>query len=193
MDIYFTTLIYPSRPIETHSRGRASMSEKSNTKSPQTEALRADEKSATQELRSCTASCFGCRHLGEENPPRQCRVAKYPCGKAEMSFSCPDCLDHFDGCARASRNVMNESVLAYLEIQKAIKQNNVEKRLRKQARAKGLRMAKSILKAKERIASQQKELRKIFYNDDYKTAAFTYTSDRFSKAGELIRKALGAD
>jgi len=27
----------------------------------------------------------------------------YPCGKTEMDAKCPDCLDHFDECAKKSR------------------------------------------------------------------------------------------
>ena len=32
----------------------------------------------------------------------------YPCGKTEMDAKCPDCLDHFDECAKKSREPPDE-------------------------------------------------------------------------------------
>jgi len=41
------------------------------------------------------------------------KKSKYPCGKLEMDAKCPDCLDHFDECAKKSREAPKPTLEDY--------------------------------------------------------------------------------
>ena len=132
-------------------------------------------------LQSVEDSCAGY----EKDP-----ALKYPCGKTEMDIiHCPDCLDHFKECAAKSKGLFHENVMTYMEINYELAKHQAERKKRLQDRAKCRSLAKSILKKRQQITEMQKEMSKIFYNDDLRRA-FNHMERTCDPKNEKIREAL---
>lgn len=119
-------------------------------------------------------------------------AAKYPCGREELGvIVCGECAKAH-GCVKIAlaTNECSSALTDYIEVQAYIAAGQREHDDKLFNRRKCQRLARQILRQREKTASLTKELTTLFYSDNYHTLPFTQRERMDAPITAKIRLAL---